>query len=312
MKILVLGAGAIGSVFAGFLSKAGHDVCIVGRKDHIDAIKENGLLIDGIWGLHTVKGIKGYLRIDDIPESCDNKFDVVLLTVKSYDTEAMLREFKKLFSDLPPVVSLQNGLGNIDKVEELIGKKKTIGGRVIFGVEFISPGHVSITVSADRTVIGGLINGIEKEFVKKLADTFTLAGVPTDVTDDINRFVWGKVLYNCALNGLATILDENYGKLIGCDGTKIIMRGIIEEVFIVLKAKGICLDQSTTLEYEKLLFSELIPKTNNHHPSMLQDIKRGKKTEIDALNGAIVKMGMEMGLDLPHNRIVTQFVKASE
>jgi 2-dehydropantoate 2-reductase len=312
MKFLVLGAGAIGSVFGGFLAKAGHDVFLVGRKPHIQAINEKGLLIDGIWGTYTVKNLKGYTCIEELAEKCKETFDIALLTVKSYDTETMLKELKKYFPDPLPVVSLQNGLGNIEKIEAYLGKEKTIGGRVIFGVEFIKPGHVRITVSADRTVIGGLKRGIERSFVEKVASVFTNAGIPADVTDDISRFLWGKVLYNCALNGLATLMNVNYGKLLSCNGTKEIMGNVIEEIFNVARAKNVSLDWKSPEEYKKLLFEELIPKTFEHHPSMLQDIRRGKKTEIDALNGAVVKMGEEIGTELPFNWTITQLIKSKE
>ena len=165
MKILVLGAGAIGSVFGGFLAKAGHDVCLLGREPHIKAVNEKGLLIDGIWGTYTVRNLKGYTCIEEIANKNRGSFDIALLSVKSYDTEEMINELKKYFPELLPVVSLQNGLGNIEKIEANLGKEKTIGGRVIFGVEFIEPGHVRVTVSADRTVIGGLKGGIERSFL---------------------------------------------------------------------------------------------------------------------------------------------------
>lgn len=312
MKFLVLGAGAIGSVFGGFLAKAGHDVFLVGRKPHIQAINEKGLLIDGIWGTYTVKNLKGYTCIEELAEKCKGTFDIALLTVKSYDTETMLKELKKYSPDPPPVVSLQNGLGNIEKIQAYLGKEKTIGGRVIFGVEFIKPGHVRITVSADRTVIGGLKRGIERSFAEKVASVFTNAGIPADVTDEISRFLWGKVLYNCALNGLATLMNVNYGKLLSCNGTKQIMGNVIEEIFNVARAKNVSLDWKSPEEYKKLLFEELIPKTFEHHPSMLQDIRRGKKTEIDALNGAVVKMGEETGTELPFNWTITQLIKSKE
>jgi 2-dehydropantoate 2-reductase len=312
MKFLILGSGSIGSVFGGFLAKAGHTVFLLGRKPHVQAINKRGLLIDGIWGKYLVDNLKGYTSLKELAQNSETPFDLALLTVKSYDTEIILKEYKKYFSETPPVVSLQNGLGNIEKVAKAVGIKKTIGGRVIFGVEFVEPGHVRVTVSADRTLIGGIGGSLNKSFLEMLAGTFNNAGIPADVTEEIKKFIWGKVFYNCSLNGLASIINVNYGKLLSSASTKLIMSNLIEEVFKVARAENISLDWQTPSEYARLLFEELIPKTFEHHPSMLQDINRGKRTEIDALNGAIVRMGFTHGFALPYNQTITRLIKAKE
>ena len=312
MNILVLGAGAIGSVFGGYLARAGHHVCLIGRHAHLEAIKDQGLIIEGIWGRHVVSSMFGYESLTALKEKETVRFDAVLLTVKSYDTETMLQTLIDCFPEPPPIVSLQNGLGNIEKIEACAGKEKTIGGRVIFGVEFMEPGQVNITVSADKTMLGGLANGIDPVFVEHLARELTAAGIPAEATKDINKYIWGKVLYNCALNGLATLMNVHYGVLLASNSTREIMRQVVTEIFHVLEAAGITLDWSTPEEYTALLFSSLIPLTFDHHPSMLQDILRHKRTEIDALNGAVVQRGIEQGLDLPYNRAITKLIKARE
>ena len=312
MNILVLGAGAIGSVFGGFLAKAGHEVCLVARQSHLAAIKDRGLLIEGIWGEHVVDAIAGYESLSAVKENENQNFDVILLTVKSYDTEPMLKALTACFPDPPPVVSLQNGLGNIEIIETYAGRIKTIGGRVIFGVEFIAPGRVKVTVSADKTMLGGLPGGIERAFIENLAQMLTAAGIPAEATDSIEKYIWGKVLYNCALNGLATVMNVHYGVLLASDSTREIMRQVVTEIFDLLRASGITLDWSEPEEYTELLFSTLIPRTFDHHPSMLQDILRHKRTEIDALNGAVVQKGMERDIDLPYNWAITKLIKARE
>jgi len=312
MKILVLGAGAIGSVFGGLLAQGGNSVCLVGRKPHLDAIKHKGLLIEGIWGTHRVNSLSCYESLSDLKAHEPLTFDVILLCVKSFDTEIILRELLTHYPEPCPVISLQNGLGNIETIEKLLGKEKTIGGRVIFGVEFIDNGRVRVTVSADKTVIGGLPGGIQKGFVKSLASEFTASNIPTEVAEDIQRYIWGKVIYNCSLNGPATLLNVHYGALLSSESSKHIMTKIIEEIFVVMKHRNIVLDWRTPEEYQLILFDSLIPLTFKHHPSMLQDIMRHKRTEIDALNGAIVEMARETGTDVPYNWTVTQFIKSKE
>jgi 2-dehydropantoate 2-reductase len=269
-------------------------------------------MIEGIWGTHRVHSLAGYESFSDLKAHEPLTFDVILLCVKSYDTEIILRELLTHYPEPCPVISLQNGLGNIETIEKLLGKEKTIGGRVIFGVEFIDPGRVRVTVSADKTVIGGLPGGIQTGFVKSLASEFTASNIPTDVAADIQRYIWGKAIYNCALNGPATLLNVHYGALLSSESSKHIMTKIIEEIFVVMKHRNIVLDWRTPEEYQHVLFNSLIPLTFKHHPSMLQDIMRHKRTEIDALNGAIVEMARETGTDVPFNWAVTQFIKAKE
>lgn len=300
----------MGSVFGGFLADAGHRVVMTARRTHADAIQTKGLLIDGIWGKRRVCSLSVCTSLAEIPDG--EPFDAVLLSVKSYDTAPALSELMLAFPDPPPVVSLQNGLGNIEIIAGLIGKKKTIGGRMIFGVEFVEPGHVTVTVSADTTKIGGLPGGIDSGFVDQLARMITAAGIPTDAVPDIQRYIWGKVLYNCALNALATIIKVPYGRLLDSQSTKEIMTHIVEEIFTVGAARGVMLGWEKPEDYCRELFEVLIPRTFEHHPSMLQDMRRGKKTEIDALNGAVVTMGAESGIDVPYNWTITQLIKARE
>jgi 2-dehydropantoate 2-reductase len=305
-----MGAGAMGSVFGGFLADAGHRVVMIARKAHADAIAENGLLIDGIWGTRRVHRLTACTALAD--RAVEKPFDAVLLSVKSYDTAQALCQLLQALPDPPPVVSLQNGLGNVEKIAQLIGKDKTIGGRMIFGVEFAGPGHVTVTVSADNTKLGGMPGGIDPAFVELLAGAITAAGIPADAVSDIDRYLWGKVLYNCALNALATIMDVHYGKLLAFEGTRDIMSHIIEEIFEIARAKSIVLDWARPEEYRQVLFDDLIQRTFDHHPSMLQDMHHGKKTEIDALNGAVVAMGADLGIDAPYNWTITQLIKAKE
>jgi len=311
VKILVLGAGAVGSVFGGLLAKSGHKVCLLGRREHIDKINHDGLFIDGIWGVSHIGNLASYVDLRELMRF-HGSHDIALLTVKAYDTDAMLSEFQQCCGTIPPVVSLQNGLGNLEKVACFCGRHNAIGGRVIFGVEYIEAGHVRVTVSADRTIIGGIPGGADKKLVMSIAKVFSEAGIATDATDEIEGYIWGKVLYNCALNGLATLIDTNYGTLLAHEETRRIMQNIVAEIFILAAAQDIQLGWRSPEEYIQLLFDELIPRTYEHHPSMLQDMHRGKKTEIDALNGAVVALGRKIHMSLPYNFAVSMLIKARE
>ncbi len=311
MDILILGAGAIGSLFGGFLSKAGHNVCFLGRKKYNDSIRSNGLLIDGIWGDHRIKSIKCFEDLDQIAEQKIDKFDFVIVSVKSYDTEIVIADYLKHFKFSAPIISLQNGLGNLEIIETLAGPENTIGGRVISGVEYLNPGHIRVTVSAANPVLGSINNHLTHE-AKTAADLFSAAGIKTDLTDNIHTYIWEKVLYNCALNALSTILDINYGKLLSSLKTTDLILNIISEIYAVILKENIEVNFKTPEDYNAHLFKELIPRTFEHHPSMLQDINNHKRTEIDALNGAIVRLSEKYCLYAPYNQTITGIIKSKE
>jgi len=312
MKILVLGAGAIGSVFGGFLAKNGHEVILFGREHCINPINNQGLFIEGIWGNHHIINIKGYSSLNKIAQKEGRRFDLILLTVKSYDTKEMIKSYLRTFGRANLMVSLQNGLGNLETIAEIIGRDKAIAGRVIFGAELIKPGRVKVTVYADKVVLGSLKDGVPLEKLKEIADLFNNSGIPSIETEEIQKFIWGKVLYNGALNALSCLLEVNYGTLLENPQTKTIMEDTIRETFKIIQKKGIAVDWKEAKEYIGELFKHLIPATYEHFSSMLQDKRNGKKTEIDALNGKVVAMAEEMEIDLPVNRVITSLVKAKK
>ena len=309
MKILVMGAGAIGSVFGGFLAEKGNDVSFIGREQFIQAIKKVGLRISGIWGEHFVRNVKCFTSVNEISEA---NFDFVLLSTKSFDTEETVKQVLTLVGPETMIVSLQNGLGNIETIARLAGKERTIGARVIFGVVLIEPGHFNISASADKVLLGAISPDVPADKVTEIAATINNAGITTATTSEIEKFIWTKVLYNCCLNAPSALLDTCYGKLGEFEATRKIIRSIITEVLAVAKGCEVDMGFPDTASYEKVLYGELLPTTYAHHASTLQDLKSGKKTEIEALNGAIVRMGREKGIPTPVNWTLTQLIHGKE
>lgn len=308
MNILVYGAGAIGSVIGGFLASGGHTVSFLGRIWHMEKVREVGLFITGIWGEHLVDNIESYTEFAQIP--ADSDFDLILITVKSYDTERAGREVKNLIKENTLVLHLQNGLGNAEKLLNYISQDKLITGRVIFGVE-IEPGVVKVTVSADEIVLG-TFGTVPAPTIKEMSDIFSRAGLPARLSTSIDKHLWAKALYNCALNPLATILEVPYGFLAENEYTKEIMDKVIEEIYQVGGELKVDFKPPTAEEYKEQFYSKLVPATAEHHASMFQDIKRGKPTEIEALNGAISAYGEKYGVDTPYNTLLTNLIKAKE
>jgi 2-dehydropantoate 2-reductase len=303
-----MGAGAIGSVFGGFLAKAGNRVTLVGRAWHLDAIRQRGLRISGIWGSHTVSNLI-CRRAVPTNEPCDQ----VLLSVKSYQTREAVQQLRDALDRETPILSLQNGLGNIEVIAEMIGVDRTVGGRVIFGAEIPEPGAVTVTVYADPVAIGPVRGSrLPLSTSEKIAAVIEQAGIPCLSTGEIERYIWGKVLYNAALNAPAAILEVPYGALLEHDTGRQLMAAVIHEAFAVAHAEGISLDWTSPEAYRKTLFDRLIPSTASHFPSMLQDIHRGKETEIDALNGAIARLGKHRGVPTPVNETLTRLIRFKE
>ncbi|MGC8737373.1 MAG: ketopantoate reductase family protein [Candidatus Hydrogenedens sp.] len=309
MKILIIGAGALGSVVGGFMKKAGHDVFLVGRPEMVEAIQREGLYISGIWGNHHIPNLPIFTKVQ---EEWKGNIDLVLLSVKSYDTEQAIRDILPIISNNTLVCSYQNGLGNVEKIAEFLGMKRTIPARVIFGSRILKPGFVQVTVIAEPTALGRLEQGPDESIVRNIAETMNKSGIPTIYTENIEGLIWAKVAYNSALNPLSALLDVPYGRLMETEETQIIMKNVIHELYAVAQKKNVPMIISTPEEYIQLLFYKLIPPTAEHYASMREDLKQGKKTEIDALNGAIVKIGKELHIDCPINGLLTNLIKARE
>ena len=309
MRILVFGAGAIGSVLGGFLAEAGHDVTLLGRAWHLDVVRERGLTITGLWGEHVVQELAAATTFEEVARP--REFEWVFVCVKAYQTSDAAQTLTTFLGPQTLVCAFQNGLGNYETLIQQIPSSRMALGRVIFGAE-LSPGCARVTVCADEVLIGAPDRTVPRDRISQLAAALQESGVPCRVTSTIVTALWTKVLYNCALNGLSTLLEVPYGKLPEHPPAKRLMRAIIEEAYRVADACRILLEPSSAEAYCELLFSRLIPDTAAHRASMLQDLGRGKPTEIDALNGAIVRLGRQVGVPTPINAVVTRLVHAKE
>jgi 2-dehydropantoate 2-reductase len=312
--ILVAGAGAIGSIIGGLLHAAGHRVTLLGRRAHMDAIVRDGLRITGLLGEHAIRGI----NIASDPAALAGRFGVILCTVKSYDTAAIADAIALRLADGGIVVSMQNGLGNIETLAERFSLARVLGGRVIFGAEVPRPGHAHVTVFADPIAIGpapslhgGLSAGLE-ERAKGIAATIDAAGVPTVACADIIPVIWSKLLYNAALNPLGALLGLHYGALADDPDLRAIMDEVIEEAFAVAHRSGVALPFADAAAYRALFYGKLVPVTYGHRPTMLLDLIGRGRTDIDALNGKIVELAARMELSAPANQMLVRMVHGAE
>ena len=307
MRVLVLGAGAVGSVLGGFLAKAGHEVTLLGRTPHMEAVHKNGLRISGIWGEHLVKK----LATATAPDQVSGSFDWIFVTVKSHQTADAASLIPRWLSPSTLVCAFQNGLGNYEALVKTVPAERLALGRVITGVD-LEPGAIRVTVSADDVRIGAPDARVPKARIEALVAALKASGVPASAAPNIMTVIWAKVLYNCALNGLSAMLEVPYGALLDLEATRRLMPVIIDEAYQVAAARGVKLEPPTATAYTELLFTKLIPSTTRHYASMLADLRRGKVTEIDAMNGAIVRLGQEAKVPTPANALIARLVHEKE
>ncbi|MGB9767126.1 MAG: ketopantoate reductase family protein [Sulfurihydrogenibium sp.] len=306
-NILIVGLGAVGTVFAVFLKEAGHNVYgLVRNKEKYNC---SIFQVDGIWGHHSAT----LDLVTDNPEDLKNvDFDIIIVSVKSFDTEQAIKNIKDLVKDKTFVILTQNGYGNYETAVKYIPKEKVLLGRVIFGSKVDKNCHATVTVNADDVRIGQPENLTEESKVIELVCTIKHAGIPASYSKEVYKVLWDKILYNCALNPLGALLKRRYGELAENPYTKEIMNEIIKEIFNVCHLNNIQLNFKSAEEYIEFFYSKLIPPTKDHYPSMYYDLNSGNRTEIDALNGAIVKLGEKVGYTPKVNKTIYNLIKSLE
>lgn len=317
LRFLIAGCGALGSAFGGMLKRAGHEVALLGRsRAHMDAVRRGGLRIEGLWGEHTVAGF----RVLEGPEEV-SPVDCCLVTTKAFDTEEIVGQVAPRLG-ASRVASLQNGLGNVEAVAAAVGEERTIGGMVIIGFEIPSPGAVRVTVYGGEVLFGRPRLGRRSataeqarrepdEEVGALVEAIASAGIPCRATGNIEGAIWGKVLYNCALNALGAVLGVPYGELASPHVWALIER-VVVEAFAVAAAEGVRLPWEGPPDYLRHLSETQLPATARHRSSMLQDIERGRRTEIDHMNGAVARLGDRHGVEAPVNAHLASLVRFLE
>jgi 2-dehydropantoate 2-reductase len=289
-------------------------VTLLGRRAHLEAIARDGLRVSGLLGARTVTG----MTLADDPARLTRRFGVIFCCVKSYDTKMIAAALGEHLADDGVIVSMQNGLGNIEALIDRFGRRRVLGARVIFGAEIPAPGSAHVTVFAQPVAIGpapGLHredSGALESRAVAIARMLDAAGIPAVGVGDIMPILWTKILYNVALNPLGAILKLHYGALADDPDLRPIMDRAIEEAFAVARALEVAMPFASSGEYLKVFYEQLIPATFNHRPTMLHDLHVRGHTEIDALNGKVVELAERFGLDASTNLMLTRLVRAAE
>jgi 2-dehydropantoate 2-reductase len=313
MRILIYGGGAVGLGVGSCLLKSGCQVDIIARENTVRSLCEHGLLRTGIFGGYSAAPtlFNSFVSLKDIPVQA---YDYILVCTKSfdsYDAAKDLARHKFLLNPATKIVLFQNGWGNSEIFTSFFDEEQIYNARVITGFSRRSKNEVVVTVHADAIHIGSLFGG-DVSCVEKLCEFITKGDVPCQTTNEIEKDLWAKMLYNCALNSLGAILDVPYGVLAENKFSRIIMDGIVEEVFTVMTTAGYKTHWLCAKDFLEVFYNKLVPATAEHKSSTLQDITAKKKTEIDALNGAVIKLADKYNIHVPYNLVIYNIIKFIE
>ena len=313
MKALIYGGGSVGLGVASCLLKSKAAVDIIAREVTVEALQRNGLVRKGIFGeFHMKPG--DFNCFPSLNSISKQRYDYILVSVKSCDSlEAAkdISQHKNLFDDKSKIVLFQNGWGNAEIFSSFLPKEQIFNARVITGFRRPKPNEVTITVHADSIHIGSLF-GEDSSKVEELCKAISDGGIPCERTEKIEKDLWAKMLYNCALNPLGAILDVPYGILARNESTRLIMDKICEEIFQVLAVTGYKTHWGQAEDFLKVFYDKLVPDTAEHRSSTLQDIHAKKKTEIEALNGAIIRLAEKHNINVPYNETVYNMIRFIE
>jgi len=302
MKIAILGTGAMGSVYAGLLASAGHDVWAVDTwKEHIEAIRQKGLRVEGASGDRTVR-VHATTRAEEA-----GVCDLVILATKAMHVTQAAENAKALLGPNSVVLSIQNGLGGPDSAARVLGRERVVVGVVGgFGASIKAPGHAHH--NGWELVRLGEFAGPVSARLEKIAEVWRSGGFKVKCFDDIDQLVWEKLICNVCFSGTCAVTERNVIEVMEDPDTWRIASGCAAEAFAVAKARKVKLDFDEPVAYVRA-FGMKIP---NARPSMLLDHLAGRASEIDAINGAIPPAAAAVGVAAPYNEVISGLVRAKE
>ena len=293
MKVAVMGAGAVGCYFGAMLARAGHAVTLIGRPQHVEAVNRRGLYLDS----------KSFQEHVPMSASTDAAVvagsDVVLFCVKSSDTEAAGRQIAPHLGEKTVLLTLQNGVDNAERLQAAL-PQEVIPAVVYVATEMAGAGHVKHHGRGDL-VIGASASS------EAIAAQLIAAGVPVTVSDNANGELWVKLIVNCAYNAISAISRMPYGQMVEGDGVPAVMDDVVMECLAVAKAAGVIVPGDVRVSVPGIAGA-----MKEQFSSTAQDLMRGKPTEIDHLNGYVVRKGAALGVPTPVNRVLHSLVKLLE
>lgn len=302
MKIAVVGAGAIGGLFGSILTKGGLDVTLVDIwEEHVKVMQSEGLTVVGENKKEEVVKVKATTKIDDVGTP-----DLIMIAVKSYDTAQASRDCLRIIGPNTMVFTVQNGVGNVDTIGEILGRNRIVAGTTSFGCTRLGPGKIEPSGIGEITI--GELNGKITSRLQNLVDTFTKAGIEMHTSQGVDSLIWTKLVVNVGINALTAITMLKNGELLDYEETMSLQESVVKEAITVASVKGIKFNVDDPLEWVRAVARN----TGENKSSMRQDVERGSKTEVDFINGAIVNEGKKLGIPTPVNETITKLIKTIE
>jgi 2-dehydropantoate 2-reductase len=294
MKIIVMGAGAVGCYFGGLLARCGHEVVLIGRAQHVAAIEARGLRVEN-------RQFDEHIRVAAGTEArLAQGADVALFCVKSPDTEASGAELAPFLAPQTLVLCLQNGVDNADRLRGVLPGHAVAAAVVYVATEMAGPGHVRHH-GRGELVIEPSARG------EAVAEAFRAAGIPVEVSGNVRGALWSKLVLNCAYNALSAITQLPYGRVVQGPGVPAVIEDVVAECLAVAAADGVVLPDDVRAAVRRIV--ETMP---TQFSSTAQDLARGKRSEIDHLNGYVLQRGAALGIATPANRVLHTLVKLLE
>ena len=294
MKVAVMGAGAVGCYYGAMLARAGHEVVLIGRPSHVEAVRANGLRLE-------TKAFDEQVRLEASTEAgAVQGADLVLFCVKSTDTESAAAQIQPHLAPGALVLTLQNGVDNDARVRAALPSHDVAAAVVYVATEMAGPGHVKHHGRGELVIAPSRRS-------EEVAQALIAAGVPTQISDNVRGALWAKLVLNCAYNALSAVSQLPYGELVQGTGVTDVIRDVVAECLAVAKAEGVVIPGDVDAAVRGI--AQSMP---SQYSSTAQDLARGKRSEIDHLNGLVVRRGEALGVPTPANRVLFVMVKLLE
>jgi len=293
MKVAVMGAGAVGCYYGGMLARAGNEVVLIGRPQHVAAIRRDGLLLD-------TQSFREHVPVQAATDAGGIAgAQVVLCCVKSTDTEIAGAQMKPHLAPGAVVLSLQNGYDNAARLQAVLGCE-VMPAVVYVATEMAGPGHLKHHGRGELVIGPSAVSG-------ELVALFAAAGVPVEISGNVAGALWAKLILNCAYNAVSAITQMPYGRMVQGPGVEDVMRDVMEECLAVARADGVTVPGNIWEAVQRIAATMAGQLSSTAH-----DVARGKPSEIDHINGYVMRRGAALGIATPVNRVLHTLVKLLE